>query len=60
MESIDTRDLIFLFTELPPEWEKRVYDVMDFTKNVYCIPTFYSLAPNAQVLKVFNEIFKRK
>lgn len=60
VESIDTRDLIFLFTELPPEWEKRVYDVMDFTKNVYCIPTFYSLAPNAQVLKVFNEIFKRK
>lgn len=60
VESIDTRDLIFIFTEIPVEWEKRVYDVMDFTRNVYCIPTFYALAPNAQVLKVFNEIFKRK
>lgn len=60
VESIDTRDLIFIFTEIPAEWEKRVYDVMDFTRNVYCIPTFCSLAPNTQVLKVFNEIFKRK
>ncbi len=60
VESIDTKDVIFIFTELPAEWEKRVYDVMDFTRNVYCIPTFYSLSPNAQVLKVYNEIFKRK
>lgn len=60
VESNDTSDIIFLFNELPPEWEKRVYNVMDFTKNVYCIPTFFSLAPSAQVIKVYNDIFKRK
>lgn len=60
VETNDTSDIIFLFNELPNEWEKRVYDVMDFTKNVYCIPTFFAMAPNAPVLKVYNEIFKRK
>lgn len=60
IENVDTENLIFLFNELPAEWERKVYDIMDFTRNVYCVPTFYSITPGTQVTKVFNDIFKRK
>lgn len=57
---VDVSSVVFLFDELPSEWEKKVYDIMDFTNAVYCVPTFYALAPSTQVVKVFNEIFRRK
>lgn len=56
----DSQDIVFLFNELPPELERKVYDIMDFTNAVFCIPTHYAPEPNAQTVKVFNEIFKRK
>lgn len=60
VENNETEDVIFLFNELPAEWERKVYDIMDFTKNVYCIPTFYAITPGAHATKIFNDIFKRK
>lgn len=60
VESVDSGNLVFLFNELPAEWEKKVYDLMDFTDRVWCVPTFFSMSPSTQVIKVFHEIFRRK
>ena len=56
----DIHNIVFLFNELPAELEKKVRSLMDFTDRVYFVPTFYSLAPSAQVTKVFHSIFKGK
>lgn len=59
VENNDFDNIIFLFNELPAEWEKEVYD-LGFSDNVYCVPTFFSMSPSADVKKVFGEIFKGK
>ncbi len=60
VETVDTSDIIFLFNELPTEWEKRVYKIIDFTKKVYCVPTFFSIAPGAPVIATYDAMLSGK
>lgn len=56
VESEKTEDIVFLFNQLPKEWEKRAFELMDFTRKVFCIPTFFSVRPDKQVVRLMEEL----
>lgn len=58
VESEKTEDVVFLFNQLPHEWEKRAFELIDFTRQVFCVPTFFSVRPDKQVVGLIEEILR--
>lgn len=58
VENEKTEDIIFLFNQLPCEWEKRAYDLVDFTKQVYCLPTFFPIKLDKQVVRQMEKMLE--
>ena len=58
-ESRDNGNMVYLFNQPATELERRIYDVMNFTDDVYCLPTFYSKAIPSLVGHVFQSLLRR-
>lgn len=59
-ESRRSGEMVYLFNNIPKEWEGKVYSVMDFSDNVFIMPSFYAKGIVSPAEEIFRQILKRR